>query len=599
MSDATPAPLDPERIARINANVAKLEELSQRLVAALARRKPHHPGLDAPGPELYAKAATALMAEMMTNPARIIEQQVSYWTRTLQNLIEVQQALAAGDLSALEKEPPPDKRFANPLWRTHPWFHFLMHQYLLNADAIRRAVDQLEGLDEKERKRVAFFAEQLAELISPTNFLATNPEALQRAIETDGESLVAGLENLVRDLERNDGELLVTLADPDAFKVGENLATTPGGVVYRNRMFELIQYAPSTDKVHRIPLLIFPPWINKFYILDLNEKKSLVRWLVDRGFTVFMVSWVNPDASYADVGLDTYIEEGYREAITQVCAITGEEKINVTGYCIGGTTLAATLAYMAAIDDNRVRSATFFTTLTDFTDAGEVGVFLSEDFISAIEAEVEAKGYLSSFFLKRTFSYLRPSDLVYQPAVRSYLLGEKPPAFDLLYWNGDSTNLPARMAVEYLRRWCQGNELARGTWTINGVQVNLKDVRVPSMAIACETDHIAPWRSSYRGLRLLGRRPEFVLTQSGHIAGIVNPPTKRKYDHFTNPDWPADPEDWLSAAERHEGSWWPRWGGWLARRSGAKIPARTRLGDDAHPVLCPAPGTYVLARSDE
>jgi polyhydroxyalkanoate synthase len=580
---------------RLNANIRRMEELSKRFMSALARRKPHDPGLHGPGQELYMKAAAAYMGEMMSNPARVLEHQVAYWGKSLQNWIEVQKAMSAGQAEAPADPGPSDRRFRNPLWDEHPYFNFIKQQYLTTASAIEEAVKEIDGLEPADKRRLEFFSRQIVEMMSPANYLGTNPEALQRAVETEGESLVRGLENLVRDIEANEGELLVTLSDPNAFEVGGNIATTEGSVVYRNRMFELIQYAPRTETVHRTPLIIFPPWINKFYILDLKPANSLIQWIVDQGFTLYVVSWVNPGDGYADVGMDTYVEEGYLEAIAQVKAITGEPQVNVIGYCIAGTTLAITLAYLARTGDKSVRSATFFTTLTDFEDPGEMGVFLDNDFVDGIEREVMAKGYLHSFFMSRTFSYLRPSDLVYGPAIRSYMMGEAPPAFDLLYWNGDSTNLPGRMAVEYLRRLCQDNELAKGSFDMLGQTLSLKDIKLPVCAVACETDHIAEWKASFNGVRQFGSRDKtFILSQSGHIAGIVNPPTKNKYGHYTSDAKLDDPLAWREEAEFTEGSWWPRWKGWLARRSGAMVPAR-EPGDSAHPVLCPAPGTYVVA----
>jgi polyhydroxyalkanoate synthase len=358
-------------------------------------------------------------------------------------------------------------------------------------------------------------------------------------------------------------------------------------------MFELIQYTPTTEKVHEIPVVIFPPWINKFYILDLKEQNSLIKWAVDQGFTIFVVSWVNPDPSYRDVGMQDYVEEGYLSAIREARAICGTKTVNAVGYCIAGTTLSVTLSLMAQRKDKSVNCATFFTTLTDFSDQGEVGVFLDNDFVDGIEAEVTRTGILDKFYMSKTFSYLRSNDLIYGPAIKSYMLGEAPPAFDLLYWNGDGTNLPARMTVEYLRGLCQNDALAGEGFAVGKDIARLSDVTVPVCAVACETDHIAAWKSSYRGVQKMGSRDKtFILSQSGHIAGIVNPPSKNKYDHFTNTDLTLSPEDWQAGSERHKGSWWPRWGAWLAPRSGKMVPAR-QPGDSAHPPLGPAPGRYV------
>ncbi len=583
---------------RLNANLSKIEELSQRLVTALSQRDPVRPSLEAPDSDIFMRAATAYMTEMAHNPSKILEHQISYWGKALQHYMETQAALREGKLSPPEDHTPDDKRFSNPLWQTHPYFNYIKQQYLLSAEAMERAVADLEHLDHKDKKRVEYFSRQIIDMFAPTNFLGTNPEALSKAVETDGESLVRGLENLVEDLEQHEGQVIVSLADKDAFHVGENLATTPGAVVYRNRLFELIQYTPTTEQVYRTPLIIFPPWINKFYILDLKEKNSLIKWIVDQGYTLFVVSWVNPDASYADVGLDTYIEEGFLEAIEQVKTISGEEKINAIGYCIAGTTLALTLALLEKRKQKPIRSATFFTTLTDFEDQGEFTPFLDNDFIDGIEREVNAKGYLPSFFMTRTFSYLRSNDLVYGPAVRRYMMGEQPAAFDLLYWNGDSTNLPGRMAVQYLRMLCQDNQFAKGEIELLGETLSIKQVKLPLCTIAAETDHIAAWKSSFNGIKQMGSRDRnFFLSESGHIAGIVNPPSKKKYGHYTSDAPLDDPDTWREHATYHEGSWWPRWEAWLRRRSGAKRAPR-EPGTDTHPVLCPAPGTYVRSVPD-
>jgi len=583
-------------LERMNENLAKLEELTERLVSAVSRKRRIDPNLQRPGHDLYMKAAAAYVAEMMQNPSKLIERQVSYWGKSLKHFVEAQEALAKGKLQAPPDKTPDDPRFSNPLWQTHPYFNFIKQQYMMSAEAISNAVKDVEGLNPRDAKRLEYFTQQIVDLFSPANFLGTNPEALARAVETDGQSLVDGLENLVRDIEANDGEILVTLADREAFKVGENIGTAPGKVVFRNRMMELIQYAPATETVHATPLIIFPPWINKFYILDLTPQKSFIKWVVEQGYTVFVVSWVNPDARYAEVGMDDYVEEGYLKAVEEVKAITGEEKVNVIGYCIAGTTLALTLALMQKRGEKSIRSATFFTTLTDFSDQGEVGVFLDDDFVDGIEREVSEKGCLDSFFMSRTFSFLRSNDLIYRPAIRNYMMGERPPAFDLLYWNGDSTNLPARMVMQYLRGLCQGDRFATEGFRICGETVRISDVRLPLCAVACETDHIAAWDSSYEGIRKMGSNSKtFILSQSGHIAGIVNPPAKKKYGHYTNEapmkELPAG--KWREGAAFHEGSWWPRWAEWLSRRSGKQVPARVP-GEAGRKALCDAPGTYVL-----
>ena len=583
-------------LRRLEGNIARIDALTKRLTAALGARRASDPALQGPGPELYAKAMAAYWAEMAANPGRMIERQVGYWGQALRHAVAAQAALASGAPAAPPDPHPADKRFADPLWAAHPYYNFLKQQYQISADAIAATVADLDGLDADDKRRVAFFSRQIVDLFSPTNFLATNPAAMAKAVETEGESLVRGLENLVRDIEANHGDWLVTLSDPEAFRVGGNIATTEGSVVHRNRMFELIQYAPTTETVRAVPIVLFPPWINKFYILDLKPQNSLVRWIVDQGYTLFVASWVNPDERYAETTLADYVEEGFLEAIGVARAITGQDAVNAVGYCIAGTTLAATLGVMARRGDASVASATFLTTLADFSDPGEMGVFLDDDFVDGIEREGRAKGYLDKFFMGRTFSYLRSNDLVYAPAIRSYMLGEPPPAFDLLHWNGDGTNLPGPMVTEYLRRLCIGNELATTGFDFMGeAGLTLGDVRVPVCDVACETDHIANWRGAWRTARAFGSDDvTFILSQSGHIAGIVNPPSKRKYGHYLNPDMGgSDPDDWLAAATFHEGSWWPRWEAWLSERSGGAVPARAP-GGPGHPPLMPAPGSYVL-----
>ena len=584
-----------ENLEKLSANLARVEQLSQRFLQALKDRQQTHPGLSGPSPALFAQAAGAYWTEMMQNPARIFEHQLEYWGKSVTHFLEAQEALARGKLEAPADDGPEDPRFQNPLWKTHPYFNYVKQQYQLNTAAMTQAVEDVEGMAPLEKQRLRYFTRQIADMMAPTNFLATNPDALERAIETDGESLVQGLENLVADLEANGGEMLVRLADGSAFRLGENVATAPGKVVWRNHMLELIQYSPTTEKVHTTPLLIFPPWINKFYILDLKQQNSFIRYVVDQGYTLFVVSWVNPDPGYRDIALDDYIRDGYLAAISQVKEICKVPQVNAIGYCIGGTTLHLALALMKKRGDRSVKSATFFTTLTDFSDQGDFTPFLQDDFVDAIEEEAMKVGILKSAIMARTFSFLRSNDLVYRPAIRSYMMGEQPPAFDLLYWNGDGTNLPAKMAVQYLRDLCQRNLFAGPGIEICGETLKLSDVTVPLCSITCETDHIAAWDSAYLGFLQTGAKDRtFIVSQSGHVAGIVNPPSKKKYGHYTNAALPGSPAEFMAGAEFTPGSWWPRWADWLHARSGRMIPARDP-GDATHPALCDAPGTYVAA----
>ena len=582
---------------KLNENLVKVEELSQRLIAALSRRKPAKSQLNAPSQELFAKAQASYLSEFLENPGKLYEQQLQFWGHSVRNFVEAQQALLKdalpGDDEALSDPLESDPRFAHPLWKGNPYFKWIKHQYSLNAQAIRDAVDTLDELDPVDRKRLDYFAHQIIDMMAPTNFLGTNPDALERALETEGASLVKGLENLVADLEANKGEMVVRLADERAFELGVDIATTKGEVVYRNELMELIQYHPSTEKVHATPVVIFPPWINKFYILDLKPQNSLIKWIVDQGYTLFVVSWVNADLSHADIGIDDYIEKGFLTAISEAKRRTNQKQVNAVGYCIAGTTLHLTLALMAKRGDKSVKSATFFTALTDFSEQGEFVPFLQDDFIDGIEDEVKAQGVLRSFILSRTMSFLRSNDLIYKPAIKSYMMGETPPAFDLLYWNGDGSNLPGRMAIEYLRKLCQDNAFVTDGIDLCGERLHISDVKIPLMAVTCISDHIAAWKDCYRGFLQTGTTDRsFIVSESGHIAGIVNPPSKKKYGYFRNDTLPPTAEDWLASAREQSGSWWPEWESWLGRRSGRMVTAR-----EVEDALEPAPGTYVRKKA--
>ena len=579
---------------KLQENLSKINELTQRMVAAMAERKDHPMGLDSPDHQFYAKAAASYFAELMSDPSRIIEAQVGYWSESLKNWSEIQQQIAAGDPPE-EAKPSKDRRFKNEQWETNPYFNLIKRQYLLSGKTIEAITSDLKHLPDPERDKVNFFAKQMVDMFSPTNFLGTNPDALDKAIETDGQSLVDGMENLVRDLEANKKGIAVTLAQPDAFKVGVDIAATEGSVVYQNRMFQLIQYKPTTEKVYKKPLLICPPWINKFYILDLRQENSLVKYAVDQGHTVFMISWVNPDASFKDAGLDTYLEEGWLTAVDKVREITKQDQVNCVGFCIGGTLLTCGLAYLTATkQDHKVNRATFFTTMTDFKEPGELGAFLEPGFLAGIKEEVKSSGYLDKYFMSKTFSYLRANDLVYAPAVRSYMLGEAPPVFDLLQWNSDSTNLPGRMSIEYLEKLYVENQLVKGEFDLLGQTLRLAEINVPIFAISTILDHIAPWKSTFRGLAKVRGERTFILSESGHIAGIVNPAGKDKYGHWSNPEPPRDPEFWLENATFEKKSWWGRWSKWLAEDQDQNAAPR-KVGTKKYPTIEPAPGSYVTA----
>lgn len=587
-SDKNLQSIDPQ----LGKNLQKLEELSGRFFEVLSNKKQINPALNGPGHDIFVKTAGAYLKSIAQSPTFILEQQVSYWGKTLEYFAETQKHFFSEANDAVNTEYV-DRRFTHQLWKSSPFFKYVLKQYQANSDMIKTAVAQVEGLSPKDQARLEYFSSQIIDMMAPTNFFGTNPDALERAFLTKGRSLVQGLENLIRDLEANDGELLVRLADQSAFKVGSDLAATPGKVVFRNRLFELIQYTPSTEKVYNTPLLIFPPWINKYYILDLRANNSLIRWIVDQGYTLFVVSWVNPDSTYSNVGLEDYIEQGYLEAIDQVKSICKVKKINALGYCIAGTTLSLVMSIMSQRGDSSLNSATLLTTLTDFSNQREFTPFLQNDFIDAIESEIKSKGILESFIIARTFSFLRSNDLIYTPAIKSYMMGEAPPSFDLLFWNGDGSNLPGKMAIQYLRHLCQENQFEKNELIMFDKKIGAVDIETPVFAISCETDHIASWKDSFRGLQNFSSKEKvFVLSEAGHVAGIINAPDRNKYGYYFRKDDVNDPEQWKIGAEFVKESWWPFWERWLREKSKDLVEARIPfLSGDLD--LGDAPGCYV------
>ncbi len=487
-----------------------------------------------------------------------------------------------------------DKRFAAPEWHANPVYGTLKEAYLLASDwLLKQGAAQAEGMDEAERRRLDFHLRQFVDAMSPALLLASNPAALRRAMETGGASLANGARNLAADLK--EGRL--SMVDATAFAPGRNLALSPGKVVHRNRLIELIQYEPTTKDAHRTPLLIMPPWINKFYILDMQPKNSMVRHLVDQGFTVFVVSWKNPDASMEDVGFEDYMDLGPLEASDVVREITGAESVNVMGYCIGGTLLAMTLAWLAAKKDKRFNAATFMVSLQDFTRVGDTAVFMDEPAIDLVEQQMMERGYLDSREMSNMFNLLRSNDLIWANVVNNYLMGEKPPAFDLLYWNSDGTRMCRAAHAWYLRNTYKENNLVKpGKIELKGEPIHLDRIELDAYAVGAEKDHIVPWDAAWRITRLFGGKVRYVLASSGHIAGIINPPGGKGTYWLNEADPPpATAEEWRKGAARHDGSWWTDWTAWLAARSGerAKPPA---TGSAAHPPIADAPGTYVLEK---
>ncbi|HJU18841.1 MAG TPA: class I poly(R)-hydroxyalkanoic acid synthase, partial [Stellaceae bacterium] len=471
--------------------------------------------------------------------------------------------------------------------------------YLLTARTIQEVVRKTEGLDPLTARKVDFYTRQFVDAIAPSNFVLTNPEVLRATFETRGENLVNGLQNLLDDLERGRGRLTVSMTDSAAFRLGENVAATPGKVVFQTALMQLIQYAPTTDAVKRRPLLIIPPWINKFYILDLKPENSFIRWAVGQGHTVFVISWVNPDTRLAAKTFEDYMFEGPLAALDAMYEATGERRANVIGYCLGGTLLASTLAYMTAKRDRRIASATYFVTMVDFAEAGELSVFIDEEQLSSLEERMQERGYLEGRDMATTFNLLRANDLIWSFVVNNYLLGKSPFPFDLLYWNADSTRMPAAMHSFYLRNMYQENLLAQpGGITLGGVPIDLRKIKTPSFLLSTREDHIAPWRSTYAATRLYGGPVKFVLAASGHIAGVVNPPQSGKYGHWENDHNPPTADEWLAGATQRPGSWWPLWEEWVSHHSGDEVPAR-QPGDGKLPPIEPAPGSYVRVRAED
>jgi polyhydroxyalkanoate synthase len=490
-----------------------------------------------------------------------------------------------------------DNRWRDEEWSENIIFDYIKQSYLLAAKCVEDTIDSTESLSQEDAKKLSFFTKQITDALSPTNYPATNPTVLRATMEQKGENLVKGIQNFVRDMEKGDGQLKIAMTDPDAFTLGENIAVTPGKVVFQNRLFQLIQYAPATDKVFKTPLLIVPPWINKFYILDLQPKNSLIKWLVDQGHTVFVVSWVNPDESYSDTDFEDYMSEGIYPALDTVEKITGEHKINIVGYCIGGTLLAGTLAHMKEVGDKRIKSATFFTALIDFEEPGDLGVFLDETQVNKLEIAIEEKGFLEGDQMSQAFNLLRSNDLIWSFYINNYLLGKDPAIFDLLYWNSDSTRMPAKMYSFYIRNMYLANKLCKpNAIKLKEVPVDIRNVDVPCYFISTKDDHIAPWHATYAGARLFSGPVRFVLGGSGHIAGIVNPPSAEKYYHYVGPEEMAeDPERWLEKSQRQEGSWWPDWHAWLSSKGKTRVNARDPEKGPMKP-LEDAPGSYVAKR---
>ncbi|HAS8381145.1 TPA: class I poly(R)-hydroxyalkanoic acid synthase [Vibrio vulnificus] len=536
---------------------------------------------------------TAKFFEKAANqPQAILQLQTQWWEQQLQIWQNV--ALSGNTQSIIEADKG-DKRFSNEAWQSEAMYSFIKQSYLLFSKTYMDTIDAIEGLDEKTKERISFFSRQAINALSPSNFIATNPELLKLTIEKNGENLLAGMELLREDVESSADILKIRMTSNNAFRIGEDIATTAGDIVFQNDLFELIQYRPLTEQVNATPLLIVPPFINKYYILDLKAKNSMVRWLLEQGHSVFMMSWKNPGKAQANVEFGDYVTEGVVKAVTAIEEITGQEQINAAGYCIGGTVLACTVGYYAAKRmKKRIKSATFFTTLLDFSQPGEVGAYINDTIISAIELQNNAKGYMDGRSLSVTFSLLRENSLYWNYYVDNYLKGSSPVDFDLLYWNSDSTNVAAATHNFMLRELYLNNKLVQDKGVkIGGVWIDLDKIRIPSYFISTKEDHIALWQGTYRGALNMGGNKTFVLGESGHIAGIVNPPAKNKYGFWVNDNLDESADEWFSNAQHKEGSWWTHWDQWLAQFNPDEKVLPYRQGSEANPVIDIAPGQYV------
>lgn len=540
-----------------------------------------------------AKPFVALSGRLATQPdtlifaqMRLVKDATQFWSGLLASTV------GKKPLAVVEPEPG-DGRFRDQAWNEVMAFNVIKQSYLLSNRWIMDTLNDVRGLDDHTRRKLIFFTGQMTDALAPSNFILSNPEVLRETVRTRGRNLLRGLANLLRDLDEGTGPMPFRMSDPDAFTVGDNLANTPGDVIFQNDLMQLIQYRPTTDTVHRRPLLVIPPWINKYYILDLGEKKSFIRYWVEQGHTVFVVSWVNPGPELAHKSFEDYMLEGPIAAMDAIEQATGERELNTVGYCIGGTLLGCTLAWLAARGDDRVQSATFLNSLMDFAEVGDLEVFIDEDAVGKLEKAMNKQGYLEGASMATAFNMLRANSLIWSFFVNNYLLGRDTAPFDLLYWNSDATRMPAAMHSFYLRNMYLNNRLREpGGIELADTPIDLGKVKVPSYFASAIEDHIAPWISCYRGSRYLGGPVRFALGGSGHIAGIINPPDRKKYGYRLNEDSDLDPDAWLQGAKQFEGSWWPDWVAWAEQFGGGEVKAR-KADEGNLPIIEPAPGAYV------
>ena len=586
-----------EALETLSINLARAAMTAQGALAEAAVRTADRPAALSPDPFHVGSALSEVMGALASQPDRLMRAQAELFERYL-GLWKAAARTASGESSEPVAIPAKgDKRFNDPDWSANPMFDVIKQSYLITSDWLNDLVKGAEGVDPLTQRRVSFFTQMLTDAFSPSNFLMSNPAALRAAMESRGESVLKGMENFAADLVRGGGQLSISQTDLAQFKVGENVATAPGKVIFQNDIIQILQYAPTTETVCEIPLLIFPPWINKFYILDLRPENSMIRWLTSQGLSVFVTSWVNPDAALAAKTFEDYLQEGIYAAVDAVTRQAETKTVNAVGYCIGGTLLSCALAHMAARGDKRVASATFFAAQQDFSEAGDLLIFANEDWLADLEKRMDAGGgVLAGQTMADTFNALRANDLIWSFFVNNYLMGKEPKPFDLLFWNSDQTRMPKTLHLFYLRKFYQENALALGKLELGGELLDLKKVKTPIYVQSSKEDHIAPAKSVYKGARLFGGKTTFTLAGSGHIAGVINAPAAVKYQHWTNDALPATLDEWLAGAKEHPGSWWPHWAAWLTHRSGKQVPARDPAKGPLK-ALEDAPGSFVKVRS--
>ncbi|WP_082531895.1 MULTISPECIES: class I poly(R)-hydroxyalkanoic acid synthase [unclassified Phenylobacterium] len=584
-------------VEKLSANLARAALTAQGAIAEAALRQAERPAGLQPDPFHVAPALTDVMGRLIAQPDRLVRAQADLFQRYLELWQSAARRAGGESVEPIVRPEKGDKRFNDPDWAENPVFDVIKQSYLLTSNWLNGLVAEVEGADPMSKRRVEFFMKMLTDAFSPSNFLASNPAALREAMASRGESLVKGMENFALDLTRGGGQLAISQTDYEMFKIGENVATAPGKVVFQNEILQLLQFNPTTEQVHEIPLLIFPPWINKFYILDLRPENSMIRWLTDQGFTVFVASWVNPDPALAGKTFEDYMHQGIYAATEAAMSQAGVDRVNTVGYCIGGTLLSSSLAHMAAKNDQRISSATFFAAQQDFAEAGDLLLFTNEDWLGDLEKQMDAAGgVLSGQAMAETFNSLRANDLIWSFFVNNYLMGKEPKPFDLLFWNSDQTRMPKALHLFYLRKFYGENALSKGELVLDNVQLDLKNVKTPVYVQSSKEDHIAPARSVYRGARLFGGPVTFTLAGSGHIAGVINAPVANKYQHWTNSDLPESVEQWMGGAVETPGSWWPHWAQWLRAKSGGLVPARDPAKGKFTPIE-DAPGSYVKVKS--